>query len=79
MLSTKKMEVAEENQAEPMSYDHIRWEAEWHLYASYMNIPNAEKVDLNTNETRFSMIQRGAEYFLSDLSEEDEIWFLPDM
>ena len=74
-LYQRNLDVAKENQAEPMSYYHIKWEAEWHLYASYLNIPNAEKVMLNTNETKLSMIQRGVDYFLKYLSE-DQIWLL---
>ena len=40
-----------------MSIEHIRWETEWHLAASFL--PNTDKINLNFSETRAEMIKRG--------------------
>ena len=40
-----------------MSIEHIQWETEWHLAASFLQ--NTDEINLNYSETKASMIGRG--------------------
>ena len=42
-----------------MSQHHIQWETEGHLLANGLGFSNADEVNLNVEETVFSMIGRG--------------------
>ena len=55
-----------------MDVDHIRWETEWHLFAHKLDISNADDIDLNVEETRWSMIERGLKY----LEQNIKGWFV---
>ena len=51
-----------------MSQYHIQWETKWHLLANYLGFSNADEVNLNEEETVFSMIGRGFESLLSKIN-----------
>ena len=60
-----------------MDVDHIRWETEWHLFAHKLDISNADDIDLDVEETRWSMIKRGLEYLEQYINGyKGDVWFL---
>ena len=54
-----------------MSIEHIRWETEWHLAASFLS--NTDEINLNYSETKASMIGRGFEAVWLEV----EKWLIP--
>ena len=53
-----------------MTVDHIKWETEWHAFAGKLGITNANEINLDPDETRLSMILRGAGYFIKKFFQE---------